>query len=325
MRLALSLIAVSSLLLACGGGGGDSPTGLPAGEPLALSSSNYVTVAQEALSSSSYVVDASSLATGVQTADTQVLIDFAQAQAARLGGWFGQSTPLATGVTQSGTEACSGGGTLSVSVTDANNSGTPDAGDSASVTASNCSLDGITYNGSFSLLINSLSGDLINPPYAAAFTLGFNNLSAQSAAATTSGSGQVSLSVNAVSASEGSVSLAASSFSQTSVFGGTTYQRTLTSYQAYSNFTSLATTTSVNGTVTSSALGGRSVSLATTTPFVRASGALYPAVGQATATGASGGRVRISALDGSTVLIELDANGDGSYEESTTRLWSSLV
>lgn len=81
----------------------------------------------------------------------------------------------------------------------------------------------------------------------------------------------------------------------------------------------------MNGTLSSSALGGNSVALVTLQAFARNGSDAYPASGQATATGASGAKVLITVIDGATLRIELDADGDGLYEEGTTRSWSELV
>ncbi len=50
-----------------------------------------------------------------------------------------------------------------------------------------------------------------------------------------------------------------------------------------------------------------------------------PSSGQILVSAALGGKVRITALTGGSAYIELDADGDGTYETSTTVPWSGLI
>ncbi|WP_137895613.1 hypothetical protein [Ramlibacter sp. 2FC] len=320
-------------LVACGGGGGgsaESPAPPSTGGPLAVTGANYVVVAQESLASSALLSDAASLATGAQAAHPQALIGFAQSQSIHIKGWFGQTTPQATGAVYEETGECSSG-SYSIAINDANGNGLPEAGDSVSLSYSNCSLGGSVYNGSLSFSIDSLSGSLDGFPHEARMTVGFNHLTVQNSLLTSTANGAVAMHVMAAAENDLSIRLTtAPSFTESSTTGGATYSRQLSGYTVAETLTPAGATAysssvTLDGSLSSSALEGRSVSIATQQAFVRNSSDLYPSSGQATATGASGGQVRITVLDHSAVWIEMDANGDGSYEASTTRLWSELV
>ena len=258
-----SLLALSSVLVACGGGGGG---GAPAASgqvavatKATLDSSNYVAVAQESLSSSSYLADAGSVATGAETSNADVLVRFGEAQAAQVSSWFANAPALATGATVVTTKACTGGGSLTVTETDLNGNNRADAGDSVSLAASNCVFQGSTLNGGLTLTLNSITGNTSAPRYAAAFTMTFNNLSARSATATNTGNGTLMLSLNVKSSTDQSFSLTASQFKTTSTYGSTTYNRSIESYTVNMALTASTSTTSAFGTLTSSAFDSKFV------------------------------------------------------------------
>lgn len=327
MRISASLLVLSYVLVACGGGGGSDPAPPPppAVAPLTITAANYVAVAQESLSSSTYLVDAAGLVTGAQISDADVLVKFGQAQASKLPNWLSSRPSQVTGAVQSYTEQCPGGGTLSITETDVNGNNRADAGDSVSLTASNCVFQGSVLNGGLFLTINSLTGNLDTAPFSASITLAFTNLSAKSSSSTTTGNGSFELSVNARTSTDQSFTLKTKSFAASSIYGGATYSRTLTGYAVSVDLSPPSTKTSVDGTLASSAFESKSVTIGTSAAFVRSTSQAYPASGQATATGANGGLVRITAIDSTQVKIELDADANGTFETSVTKRWDELV
>jgi hypothetical protein len=329
MRNSAILFAVSTLLVACGGGGGgDAPAASPAAAgktQVTLSSANYVAVAQESMSSSSYLADAGSLATGAEVSNADVLVRFGQAQANKLPDWFAGTQALATGVATTTTEACAGGGSLTVMDNDLNGNGLPDAGDSVSLTATNCVFEGSTLNGGLGLAVNAFSGNVNTPPFSAAFTLTFADLTARSATASSTGNGTMALSLNATTASNQNFALKATQFATTSTYGGTTYSRTLENYTVLVDQTAASSRTTATGTLSSSAFESKTVTIATPVPFVRVFPQTRPSSGQATATGANGGVLRVTAISNTLVKIELDADANGTFETSVIKLWSELI
>jgi len=88
------------------------------------------------------------------------------------------------------------------------------------------------------------------------------------------------------------------------------------------------TTITANYTVSSSKLNG-SVSVITSTPLQILGSARHPYAGVVVATGSSNSKVRLTVLGSDPtapgqVQIEVDANGDGTYESSTLYSWSTL-
>ena len=290
-----------------------------------LNSTNYVAVAQEALSSSSYLADAGSLATGAETSNADVLVRFGEAQAAQVSSWFANAPALVTGATVVNTQACTGGGSLTVTQNDLNGNGQSDAGDSVSLAASNCVFQGSTLNGGLTLTVNAISGNPSGSTFAAKLTMDFNNLSARSATATSTGNGTLVLSLDVKSTTDKSFSLTASQFKTTSTYGSSTYNRLIESYTVNMALTASTSTTSAFGTLTSSAFDSKFVTIDTPVPFVRQLSQPRPASGQATVTGANGAMLRLTALSSTQVRIELDADANGTYETSVIKLWSELI
>ena len=89
------LAALSTLLLAaCGGGGGGSESSTPpvqTATALAVSASNYTTVAQQSVSSSLYLLDSAESVLGAQSAGLNAPLRYALAQTERLAAWFAQA------------------------------------------------------------------------------------------------------------------------------------------------------------------------------------------------------------------------------------------
>ena len=67
-----------------------------------------------------------------------------------------------------------------------------------------------------------------------------------------------------------------------------------------------------------------SLSVVTNQSFVTDFGALYPSSGQMTITGPNNGKILVTVVDTNEVTIEVDADGNGTYEFGETKLWTAL-
>jgi hypothetical protein len=81
----------------------------------------------------------------------------------------------------------------------------------------------------------------------------------------------------------------------------------------------------VDGSVSSSRLGGQSISIATVTPMQAYIVNPYPHAGQIVVSGAAGTRLRMTGVDSASVRLELDSNGDGIYELTTIKPWGDIM
>lgn len=328
----LALLALVLALGACGGGGssdGDSGGPVGGGGPLPLSSANYTTATQESVASALYLSDSTSLLVGAQVSGERMLFDALLATVDRLPHWLAMRPKSVTGVTQTDSEACDGGGRLDFTVEDLNGNDDADVGDSARVVAVNCVIDGVTANGTVSAVFTAVSGSFGTPPYSGTLALTFEDFSAASTAGVVTGSGRFDLTAQWNNANSGSLAISAATFTLESTIGNTRSTRTLSNFSLSSHVTTsgsvTSTSTTVAGTLSSTALGAMSVTISTVSPLVTAEGDPYPSSGQILVSGAGNSKARLTVQNASSVLIELDADGNGSYEVSKVVAWSDIV
>jgi hypothetical protein len=317
------------LLAACGGGGGDGGGGTPppTAEPLQITSANYQTVAQEAASSTYYLLDSSQFVTGAQVDTRPALAALAWRQFVKLPrqlaapGWV-------TGATMTETMQCSGGGQIQATINDTNGNQDIDAGESATLVATGCVESGVTINGTLGFTVNTLSGDLYGDVYAASIGVTLGSFSVASGGGNESASGTMAIDIAATGPNASTLKVSVGSLSMKGDFGGITDTVSMQNYVIQQTLTPMGngskSSTSVSGVFASSAFEARSVTLSTVSPFVALPDDAYPSSGQMLATGLAGSKVSLTALNATTVLLELDANGDGTYESSVSRAWSSL-
>ena len=332
MRNSAVFIGVALVLAGCGGGGGGSPDPVVPG-PAQISAANYPLVAQESMSTALAVTDSAlalNVLAGAQVSRDQLALDFARAQIPRLRAWFASAPRLVTGATTTTTVACDVG-TMDITTNDVNNNNQPDAGDSFSLVAHNCGYAGASLNGSLAFTLNSVTGDLNTDVYSLAMAMTLTNMvvTDQTGSVTSNASMTASIASNGVNSS--SFSISTSNYTMVSTRANVSYTRTLSNFSATQTTTPIAlgsyrVAITANGTVTSTGMDGKSVEFATVTPFTSNAGQSFPTSGQPIATGASGSKIRMTALnDGTGVLVELDADGNGTYEASRTNRWVELT
>ncbi len=328
----LTGLALAALLAGCGGGGGsDDDSGTPVvPSAAAITAANLEGVARQTLVAATYLSDATGLVTGAQVAPgAGALFAFTRTQLDRLPGLFGSRTRVVTGVTTTDSFTCTGGGSVSVQTTDSNGNGTVDVGDSGTLTATNCVEDGATFSGTIGLRFTAVSGDLNTDVYTATVAVTLQSLRATTQAGNAAGSGEFTLVIASTDANTGSLDLTAPSLSVAGSFGGVADTVTLQNFRLTSSTTlsagRLRTSSDVSGTVGSSTLAGGTVTLATVQPLVQFDTDDHPSSGLITATGAARSQMRLTVQSATSILLELDADGDGGYESNVVKTWASLV
>ncbi len=334
MRNFACFLGVAAALSACGGGGGGSSDGggssPPASTPVAISAANYPVVAQEGLSASMSATDSAGLITGAQVSTDMVALRFARAQLPKLSGWLASAPKLVTGATRTETMMCDNGGNATVTVNDVNNNNAADVGDSFVMVANGCGFGGAVMTGTVSFAITALTGNLDTDVYNASISITLTNVSMASATTNSTANATMTATVISTAANAGSFSLSTANFTESGTRANVAFSRTLSNFNATLTMTptggaSFSTSLAANGTVTSSLLENRSFTFTTVTPFVTVATQTVPSSGQATVTGANGSKARITVQSAGSVLLELDADGNGTYEASTVRTWSSLT
>lgn len=328
MRTNFSIGLAAIILCACGGGGGDSGGGLVTGGPLALNSGNYVTAAQETMSVTFYMDGSGGLVTGAQAGSAPHLLRNALANARRMGHWLELAPQSVTGATITTSESCSGGGSVSLSINDANGNGVVDVGDSIRLVALNCVEQGETMNGAMSVTVTASSGSASSGGnYSMGMGITLENFSSRSATGVSTGNGRMDFTETQAGSTLTTI-VQARSVSVVNTIGNASSTRSLSDYTVQSVTTTTAgvasVSLSVNGTFTSTALDSKSLTVSTLRPFVSTASSIYPTSGQFQVTGASGSNLRLTA-QAANVLIELDADGNGNFETSISKPWSQLL
>jgi hypothetical protein len=230
------------------------------------------------------------------------------------------------------TEACGMSGNVTITIDDADNSGTVSAGDSVSFSFNACrSGMGETIDGGLALSVAGASGGTN-----VSGTLTFTELTTSTIDASFAISGSVGLAYSelgslatyqTVVGAGGLTTLVTAPMFNDAITLRAGFEQVVTSDSAAMAPGSTVrglNTARVSGTLSATSLGG-AVTLSTPTTFERYAIDPYPRAGQLQALGAAGSRVQLTTLSVTTVRIELDANGDGVYEQTRDVAWSALI
>lgn len=322
--LQLSALIAAALLAACGGGGGGAEgaggtPGLPvASNSLGISASNYQQVAEVALQSSAFLLEAGSVGLGggpgARSAASPRLAQAQQAQEGRAQA-LGTSTDSLP---------CAQGGSLFVSFSDQNNNANMDAGDSLSIDARSCREDGQTLQGGLLMTAKSFSGTLGSNSFSGALQMALSDFSVIEGNDRSGASGSFELQV-AVANGGSEINLVVDKLTLNGSKRGLSFSHQVQDARlSLSSNAAGVSTSSSTATVSSNRLDGKSVRVETLSPLVLQAGAQYPDRGQLMISGDARSKLRLSPQSASQVLLEVDADGDGTFESRYTKAWSEL-
>jgi hypothetical protein len=218
---------------------------------------------------------------------------------------------------------CTDGGTLTVAVNDHDGSQTLTSGDVITATFAQCKeTNTSTINGVITITLTGTPTDtqfLANTTFQSVVVVDNGVTSTLSGGATVSETDASSFTETALTVGSNGLtsSTSSSNYNDNVTFGS--------GFIIRSEETSAGTVSvSMTGTLTANSLGG-SISIATPQALTETADDNYPSSGEIIITGASNSAVRATVLDNTQVKIELDANGDGSYEATANVTWATLM
>jgi hypothetical protein len=340
LALALGTLCFSG----CGGGGGDGGDVSAALPPtVAITSSNQGAVAAaaidggQAVGSSQILADndrataqsASATPSALRVGAVQGLVrrglETALVQR-RSAGILSAARPAAT---TSSTVACAVSGSVTTSVNDADSSQTLSGGDVFSITFNQCKDSAADLvSGALVFSIGSVTSAVQNNVQFSG-TVAFQQVAALSGGSSATVNGSVGVAAAITSTSfQMSLTIGTGGLTVTSTGPGyndsIVYDPGMQLAVNANEGTSPSTTVTLNGSFSASAIGGR-VTVTTVQPVVTLGSDAHPSSGQVVVTGASGTHLRITAVSSTQVQLDLDANGDGTYESFVVVTWGSLA
>ena len=321
-----ALLALPLALTACGGGGGggSSSPNFVADRPIAITVANTPQVVDESSTASDTDLNSALGPLGATFRMDASNTDRVKNLRASVDSLVGQSLASAQAGARTATVtdsyACSLSGSVSITFSGDINENTGNGSISGTISANNCSESpGEVIDGSM-----SISGNLVAEELSGPVTAVFDDFSVE----TSEGSGSINGTMRITETVTGSYEefrLDASDCAF-SVTDGTD-RVTLGAFTLVERDYSTYTTEDLDFTVNSSRLGG-SFRYDTVDAFVTDLLDNYPYQGQALISGENNAKIRITAQGSGEatglVLVETDADGDGTYENSQTYTWTEI-
>lgn len=339
MKASSAVAFVSALLLsACGGGGGGgegAAAPAPAQAPSTVTSANAIDVAANAYAAAG-VINGEATGGPVLIASTSTNVSSGTASKGIIDVTLKQiykvvdaksSGSLQINETTAQQYACTTSGTVTYSVTAAA-SGAVSNGDSITMTAANCVEGTVVMNGTFKVEFVAVSGTpSATSPWSATLKSTYTDFSVSDGTDGVSISGDMTMNINQVSPTNISYSVSGSSFVVTSTSGGITTTENLSGFSFSGSYINDEYTSTSEFTMTGTFpnLGTVSYVVTINTPFKQMASDSYPYQGLMTVTATDKSSVRLNVIDNTSVQIQIDKDGDGMYEETTTTTWAELA
>jgi len=331
-RFLSATFAAVAMLSACGGGGSDSPAPAPAAA-LAITADNQAVVARAAMDGSTalggaQVLDNDDRATalsanatarktarGAVLGATQHALAFAFPQQRRAA-LSAKARPLAAE-----TIGCTLGGSFTLTTEDRDGNGGSSSGDTLTMSFTQCSeLADEQLSGTIVFTLSSFGSDT-----QFGGTLAFQSVTVTAGDTATGISGSVSVEYQETSQTH--IEMTIGSGGLTASIDSPDYEDTVIyepGLRIDMTETSTATLFSLDGSLSTTALGGR-ITVATLQPLAQLNSDAYANSGQVRVDGASSSRLLVTVLSNAQVQLELDADGDGVFTAPTIVPWGDLL
>lgn len=334
-----AIIGGSVTLAGCGGGGGGSTNtasnGGTSANTMTITSTNAPQLASTVFTGSSLsqltgqVQSLKSVSTTSQTPNVMGIVAQMVAQDVKTyGASAGGVAPATSLASRTSSGTCTSGGTLTVTVNEANPSVGLQAGDSIVIQASSCteptSGSTITMDGMLTETVSAYNTTSTGSQ--AAITLDAGNFTVTDPAGDSeSMNGSLTAAVTLTSSPDNTtkVELTSAGFTIAGSFGGVQSSLALQSldYWVYGDSTTGAWQFSENVAMS---YNGQTFSVNTTTPF-SGSGCAYPTAGSATFIGANGSGMVVTAESNGQTALQVTSNGSTSSQTVNSSQVFSLI
>ena len=327
-RLRFSAPVAAALLLsvaACGGGG-DESSGTNGTNGTRITDQSAASVVSDAYRASNALYgsgnDAAQTSFDLKGASRQrktSMVDLALQRLEYLAGGAGTSRYVKAVSTDS--VGCEGGGSITITIDDADNSGDASTGDTARLDFVNCRSEGSVVNGGMSLTGLVMTGGSSDPARSLGATFTFHSLSVSdgSMIERIDGGFSIHASLQTYPARIVESTVAGSSLRVSS--GGSSSELRNFALEARSAVSAGTYSYGIGATVVDS---GGAVTISNPEQFSGVIGA-FPSSGSLLVRESGGGTARLTATSSTSVRIDVDANGDGVFESSMTRTWGEIA
>ncbi len=233
---------------------------------------------------------------------------------------------LLTGVTQSNTKQCPGGGSITTDATISNSNGLSN-GDILKVTAASCIDGSNTLNGTFTVNFSGVTGNISTPVFGVTMDSTFTNFSIVSGTDKVGVNGDMKVVLNQTSAGNNTIALSGNSLQTTEQQGSAAVvNRTVTAYTVSGKTENGADSSAANFGLsgTSPKLGTFAYTVKNLAPFAFASAtAAVPSSGSLIVTGNASSVTATVVANG--VRVDFSAAGNGTITNTETVAWAAFL
>ena len=327
LKRLVSIGTVLAMLAGCGSSGGDNSSGPLAANLATITTQNAPVIAGAVVGSALEGGGLGSLAAlgplGVpvsSTGDVFAKINEVQREQTEFLKGSALSGEIQTPIPPQMT-MCPGGGMMTLTG-DIQNALTLSPNDSITIQFESCAdgMGGMT-NGMFTMQITSFEGDLVAGTALFGMTVTVSDFQVTADGVVAVANGSVSMTINTQSVGSMSISITSPSLSVAS--GGVT--GTLSNFSVSHTIDEVTGTYTydLSGSLTSSEFEGQ-VNFSTSV-LLQGTGTGYASVGEVVISGADGASIRVIALDGVLVRLEIHLDDDGVAEDTVDTTWAALT
>jgi len=225
--------------------------------------------------------------------------------------------------TVSGQEPCVVSGTVDVTI-DISNPEQPSVNDTFVFEFTNCDDgSGAVVNGGMTITISSLGGDVASGNFLLGMQIRFSAYAVTEGGETTTAEGSISIEIDTRDPLVTTITVSTSALVTTSAGTEEVLTNLTVRITEDASMFPVAVTVETSFTISSPHIGG-SVTV-TTSLSLQSSGSDYPFEGELRIEGADRAVIVLIALDGNTVRLQIDIDGDGANDETLEMTWDELM